>query len=314
MKKFVLIFALAALLLLPGATNAEEMKKDFFCIEHPEYPFCGASSRLKDDEIRDKYHEKNLFDGSKKTGWVVSKTGDGTGEEVWFQVEPGLGELLFINGFTRGDDLYRDNNRIKTLKARLWVAIQKPGRVSEMGALFSARPALPPWTIELKDTPILQVVDIDLDWTSAQKAMEKLIDDTAAFDRCAYILTLTIQEIYPGNQPASTGLTEISWNLHPEYSGPGGLGVLDLRGSWENEKGSPWEYLELEWYPFFQGWTAYIDNEPYDAGEWEIGNGRLKLYSHGKMKQYYFEGWPQNRNRLLLIDDDGEFSTWQHKW
>src|SRR5690554_3101348 len=285
--------------------------REFFCIEFHGYPLCGASSRLEEDNNWRRYHELNLFDGDGSTAWIAGGSSPGIGEEIWFEVEAGLGELHFINGCNNGELTYTDNNRIKVLKARLWAGILEPGRVTEYGVLFTAYPVLPSWAIELEDTPEQQMVKIDLDWEAAEEEMDRAIDAVEAFDSCVYILSLTVQEIYLEVSSGNTGITGISWNLQPEYSGPGGLGILDLRGVWENESGSIWERLVLEWNPFYQGWNAYVDDELYDSGIWEIGNGMLGLYSDGKMEQYYFHGWPLNGNRFVLIDEYNEASIWK---
>jgi len=310
LKKTLVLFLLLFLILFPENSGGQENPEDFFCIDIPGFPLCGASSRLDDEGSQVTFHEINLFSGDMDSAWVVGGTGDGIGEKVWFEIEPGLGELLINNGHTMNESSFADNNRVKTAELQIWVAINKPGMVTEIGALFHGYPATTPFIVELEDAHQKQFLEIETNWEKIKEGMEELLDQVREVARNAYLITIEIKEIYPGKSSGNTGVTEISWNLLPEYAGPGGLGIIDLKGIWENEGGSDWDILELESNPYYQGWTAYLDDAVYDAGIWEIGDGMLRLYSDSKMEQFFFSGFPLGYNQILLIGDEGEISFW----
>jgi len=310
MKKSLVLFLLLFLILFPGNTQGQKNLEEFFCIDIPGFPLCGTSSRLEDEGSQVTFHEINLFSGDMEAAWVVGGAGDGIGEKVWFEIEPGIGELLINNGHTMNESSFADNNRVKTAELQIWAAINRPGMVSEIGSLFYGFPATTPFIVELEDSPHTQFLEIETNWKKIKEIMEELLEQDGEVARNAYLITLEIKDIYPGDNSGNTGITEISWNLLPEYAGPGGLGIMDLRGVWANESGSPWEYLELDWNPYYQGWTAYVEGSLYDAGIWEIGDGMLRLYSDSKMEQFFFSGFPLGYNQLLLIGDAGQISFW----
>ena len=311
MKKLVLFLFILLLFNAPAlGLDRYDPWEEFILTDHPR---CGASSWLQEEEGDLTYHALNLFDQDTRTAWVVGEKQAESGGKIWVEVEPGLKELLIRNGYSLPGLPYRANNRIKKAELQLWVALQKPGMISEKSAHFNALPALEPWMIQLEDTPQKQIIPLDRDWKKLQQEMDRFLSRAGAAVDYAWIMSLEIKAIYPGIEGNNTGLTSLSWNLLPQYTGPGGLGILDLRGYWENEKGSPWERLQLEWYPFYQGWTTWVQGEPYDQGVWEISRGRLKLYSHSKKEQFFFTGWPLEAGHLLLIEDRGEFSWWKRK-
>lgn len=311
MKKFLIPTLIFLIFLVPGTIQGGNNLEEFFCIDFLGYPLAGSSGR---QEARGKlplHHEVNIFSEDPSRAWVAGKPGNGIGEKIWFEIEPGIRELLIINGHTMESSSFEANNRVKTAELQIWAAIYKPGMASEIGRLFHGYPASKAFKIELEDTSRKQIIEIEENWDDVKNAMDELLDRVKEVSGYAYLMTLEIREIYPGTESGNTGISEISWNLLPEYAGPGGLGIMDLRGKWENEKGSPWESLELEWYPYYQGWTAYTDGNPYDAGTWEIGNGKISLYSDSKRGQFFFYGWPLGPDRIILIDQSGQASTWK---
>jgi len=310
MKKTLVFFLCFLIIILPLNSRGKENLEEFFCIDLTDFPLCGTTSRLEDNGSWLTFHEINLFSGDMDKAWVVGEPGDGIGEKIWFEIDLGIKELLVINGHRMLNSSYEDNNRVKTAELQIWAAINKPGMVTEIGGLFYGIPASPPFQVELEDCHEIQYIKIEQNWEQVKKAMDDLLEKVGEVLRYAYLITLEIKDIFPGDKKGNTGITEISWNLLPEYAGPGGLGIFDLRGVWKNQEGSKWDSLELEWYPYYQGWTSYIDGEIYDAGTWEIGEGMLMLYSDSKQEQFFFSGFPLGYNLLLLIGEEGQMSFW----
>ncbi|MCX7787833.1 MAG: hypothetical protein N2442_09060 [Spirochaetes bacterium] len=293
--------------------TAEEESRELVCIDLKGVPLCGASSYLKEGEDWSKYHMKNLFDGTKDTAWVEGAEGDGIGEEVWFEIEPGLKELVLVNGYAKNQNLFLRNNRVKKLELRIWVGVQEPGKITELGPVFKAVPASSPWFFELKDTSEVQSIPISIAWDRVEQKMESLLASVQAMDRASYFLILTIRGVYKGTHYPDTCLADIAWKLDPNYSGPEGLGKLDIRGSWTVEKGSPWESIQIEWMPpSYQQWSSYLHGRLFDAGTWNLGKGEFAVWSNAKNgEEFVFTRARKENEKLFLQAQDGTLHVWQ---
>lgn len=312
MKRFLsFVFVVGLLLSGCNAAAVTDDHQEIFFLDLHGYPLCGATSQWEAEVDWQRYHVKNLFDDELSTAWMEGVRGDGTGERVWFEVEPGVMELVLINGYAKNEQLFSRYNRVHELEIQLWIGGNKPGRVTEYGILFHARPISQPWVIELEDTWKPQVFPIEIHWEEAQAIMEKEIDTAETRESWLYFFTLTIKDVYAGTHHNHTAMTGVSWNLKPAYAGPGGLGRLDIEGSWDNVYGSDWQRLSFQWYPFYQGWRAFVEEEVYDAGVWYMGDGVLTLVSDSKEKEYVFIGWPLDTNRILLLDEKGAMQIWE---
>ena len=266
-------------------------------------PRTAATSRLEEGEDWLKYDPSMAFDGSADTAWVEGVEGDGVGEELWFEVEEGLDRISIVNGFARSQNLFLLNNRVKVLEVRLWAGVNAPGMVTEIAAVYKSCPASAAFTIDLKDTREAQSFQLAIDWKSADAAMEVVVDSVEGLDRCAYILCMTIKEVYRGSKYRDTCISEVAWTVSPEYAGPGGLHRLDMEGSWSTEDSPDWDRLELVWFPFSRMWTVFANETPFDAGSWTLGGGKLVLSSDGTGRVYVGAVTPDGR--LVLTEDTG---------
>ncbi len=292
---------------------AEEESRQLVCTDLRGVPLCGATSYLQEGDDWGKYHMKNLFDRNRDTAWVESAEGDGIGEEVWFEIEPGIGELILVNGYAKNRDLFLRNNRVKTLSLRIWVGVQEPGQITEIGPVFKAVPAGPSFTAELKDSPEPQSIPMQMNWDLADQKLETLCNSVDAIDRASYFLVLTLKEVYRGTHYRDTCIAEVSWKLDPAHSGPSGIGKLDIQGEWEVEKGSLWESIQIEWLPpAYQQWSSYLHGQLFDSGSWVLEKGVLKLHSEGGSgEEFVFTRARRENGRLLLEEQDGTIHVWK---
>ncbi|GEM_PF-1048193 len=293
--------------------TAEDQSREIVCIDLKGVPLCGASSFLQEGEDWGKYHMKNLFDGTKDTAWVEGAKEDGIGEEVWFEIEPGLKELILVNGYAKNQTLFLRNNRVKKLDLRVWVGVQEPGKITEIGPVFKVIPVDKAWSFELKDSAEPQSLPIKMNWDLVDEKLETLSNSVNAVDRACYFLFLTLREVFRGTHYRDTCIAELSWKLGPDHEGPSGIGKLDIRGDWVVEKGSPWESIQIEWLPpTYQQWSSFLHGQLFDAGTWHLGKGVFSIWSNAKNgDEFVFTRARKERGKLILEEQDGTIHIWQ---
>lgn len=134
------------------------------------------------------YSVKNLFDHKPGTAWVEGKPDDGIGEWVSFKFDKQAwedqayafaGVIYIVNGYAKSPALFRENNRIKTL------------RVSYNGRVLC--------DLTLTDTMQLQTFRIQ-----QLRPAGCRLGDTLRFE---------IREVYRGTKYRDTCLTELSGAL-----------------------------------------------------------------------------------------------------
>jgi len=134
------------------------------------------------------YSADNLLDGDLDTAWVEGAVGYGEGE--WLEIEfkswynRGIG---IINGYTKTQETYYKNSRIKKLKIELF---QEDGRIIQ----------------QIKDLP-------DRDYRTLNKSAFWSFVDKLDYDSSAALHTtkirLTIMEVYPGTDYQDTCISEV---------------------------------------------------------------------------------------------------------
>jgi len=81
----------------------------------PFFNIVSASSELK--EVGYNHETKNVIDNNKTTAWVEGSADDGIGE--WIKLEndstQNISGIKIINGYTKGNDLYYQNNRVSKI-------------------------------------------------------------------------------------------------------------------------------------------------------------------------------------------------------
>ncbi len=288
--------------------------ENFLCTDLSGFPYCGASSYLQEsaDDWR-KYHIINLFDQNKDTAWVEGASGDGIGEKVWFEIEPGMQELIILNGYAKNRNLFLLNNRVQKLDLQVWGGVNHSGSVTEMGTIFTAVPLSPVVPVNLQDTPERQSIPLTLNWKELEQKMDSFLSQENDINTYCYFLVLTIRTVYRGSKYRDTCIAEISYKRNPQYVGPNDLRVKDICGSWIVEEGSLWESIVLEApSPFQKNWSSFLNGQSFDAGTWELGNGILKLVSEGGSDESYtFIRAKLQDGKLYLEDDTGARHVWQ---
>jgi hypothetical protein len=197
------------------------------------------------EQIRGKrvcYPPEQLFDGDPGTCWVEAAAGDGIGEWVMFVVNRPVQALQLVNGFARSPALYRNNNRIKSLKLSFVVGFTAPGLVSELDYYLYFLTDLKQVELVLEDTLEPQPLDFPISYEEHEKlvwdALQEFYDAYPFFMReiekdlgvgpnigkeqlrqlqeeifAAFgmsCLRLEILEVYPGTRYQDTCLSEIS--------------------------------------------------------------------------------------------------------
>ncbi len=90
---------------------------------------CSASSTLSTSD-GNTYYASNAFDGNKNTCWTEGLEGSGIGEyiSVEFSDPITIDKIGILNGYTKTQKLYGENNRVKELKL---VFITESGRIQK---------------------------------------------------------------------------------------------------------------------------------------------------------------------------------------
>jgi hypothetical protein len=149
-----------------------------------------ASSILKANVInKNEYKLKNLFDDNLSTAWCEGAKGHGEGEwiEINFKNNVVISAIGIINGYTKSDDLYKTNNRIKKIKLDIESVEAEPK--SE--------------TIELKQKQFN-----DLNKNSRAPFINWLADYGDGFGSVKKV-RLTILEVFPGTKYDDSCISEL---------------------------------------------------------------------------------------------------------
>lgn len=277
------------------------------------FPMIGASSRLQDPRERISYHEYNLFDRSIDTAWVEGVEGQGTGERVWFSVEPHIDALQIINGYAQTATLHAFNSRVRELKLSLWATASHEMMINEIGPVAEGILVQDLGILTLLDTRTMQTLPLSIDWGLAERALRSFVETLPlpphGFDLYpGYLIVCEIVSVYPGSRYQDTCIAEISWTVKPEQAGPGGIRRSDLGGQWVSSVGTPRKSIIFNWGPFAGDQEYYIhgpDSELLDTGSWSLGPGGLIMESDGRGM---IQQWPSVRisSDSLILSGDGK--------
>jgi hypothetical protein len=305
-------FALAAILAALPLAAQEEVLFDRLGVELvSQAPF------LEDPKAPGRYGPRNLFDGKPESSWAIGNGGPGT--VIFVGIPSGAKELRLVNGYAASKELFAKNNRVRRLKASLWLGYSFPGRVTELGRLFSLYGLGLDGSLALADTIEAQAIALGIDWDRADEAAgkaEKRFEADSlglpAFEREAYakgtikeyILKLEIVEIFKGSKWNDTCLSELSFSPEPRSIPT----ASELVGFWTNLRGADFEELELQ----EDGSAyAYAGARPWASGTWRIEEGCLKVAWEGIPEdtiygERFFDGWI-----LTLVSTSGAVEVYE---
>ena len=168
------------------------------------------------------YGMHNLFDDNLQTCWAEGAEGPGLGESLYLNIEEGTRFVNIANGYQKSPDLFKANNRIKTLKAFMYIGINLPGEVTELFTMYHTRMFPASGMLSLNDTPGFQQVTLPFDWGSLRKFKKqataefingKNIVDGDSKPDVRYILQLRITDVYHGDKYNDTCISEISTEM-----------------------------------------------------------------------------------------------------
>jgi hypothetical protein len=193
-----------------------------------------------------KYGGYNLFDRDPATAWVEGMEGDGVGEAFTIGIGEELKENMYIlNGYQKSGELFKQNNRIKTLRLSLYIGFMIPGDVTEIYAYFYVVPFGEPKEIQLDDSFGLLTIPLPFDIAGAEEFKEnqrevfeedfktriEAIQQVAGSDemktKVQYFLKCEILEIYKGSKYDDTCLSDI-WTGSGEEAQPSGIAVDEV--------------------------------------------------------------------------------------
>lgn len=140
-------FAKARLAELGTDTAALDQSSDRKAVSHSALPQGGRDCTWLDDvelcassvlssQGKNSYRTGNLIDDNRATAWVEGKKGDGIGE--WLVIDFGVATtadaIELRNGYTKNDDIYRKNNRVRDIEIVTSVGQRRRFSLSDTGA------------------------------------------------------------------------------------------------------------------------------------------------------------------------------------
>ena len=147
-----------------------------------------ASSTLQSDKDPGRYGPANLLDGRLDTAWCEGVDGDGVGQSITLDLQNvAVSSVGLANGYVKSDGIYKGNNRIKTVKM---VLLDENGERHEE-------------TVELPQREFGQYIP------GAEASIIDWLMDYGDGYFTGTSLTLTIEEVYPGNKYRDTCISEI---------------------------------------------------------------------------------------------------------
>jgi hypothetical protein len=183
------------------------------------------SSELEDPGVYDfgRYGAHNLFDNDHCTCWAEGITGDGVGEFVYFEIEKGINRIWIVNGYGKSKDLFNKNNRVKKLKANVYVGINKSGDATELGLYFQSVKLEDEAELSLDDKMEEQAITFPFDWSKIRALRTKALKDYMVRYgegeegrriekkdlEVVYLLWLEIVEVYKGSKCDDCCVSEI---------------------------------------------------------------------------------------------------------
>ncbi len=185
------------------------------------------SSELEDPGAYDfgEYGAHNLFDDDPATCWAEGTSGDGIGEFIFFKISGGIDRIIIMNGYGKSKDIFEKNNRVKALKASLYVGINRPADATELGLYFQSVKFEEEAELQVDDTMSKQSIHFPFDWSKIRKLRSRAMDEyldmhgkelaEQRIDKedltVSYILWLEIEDIYKGSTYDDCCISGIGW-------------------------------------------------------------------------------------------------------
>ena len=145
-------------------------------------------------QLQGNYSVDNLLDFNFETAWVEGKPDSGDGESITFELNDyKLTAIGIINGYTKNEETYLANNRIKKLRIEKQVVDYKD----------STKTRIDISEIELEDKPYVKIQKKSFD------NMVSIIADYGDGWEKVRKVTLTILEVYKGNKFNDTCISEV---------------------------------------------------------------------------------------------------------
>lgn len=145
-------------------------------------------------EVSSDYTAKNMFDLDFNTTWAVRDNGNSIGEKIEIELDKyHLGAICFLNGYTKNEAVYTENNRIKKLR----LEIEYVDFNDSTKSIIESR------EISIKDIPFSSISKNNFG------NMLSIIEDFGDGYLQIKKITLTILEVYKGTKYSDTCISEI---------------------------------------------------------------------------------------------------------
>jgi hypothetical protein len=220
MNKLTLKTIAFLLILIPHSIIAQEWEEIALFDSNGYY--LRATSELNDpnqgdERFNSRYSVLNVVDGNYATAWVEGANGNGVGEAIYISLPQNFSTITLHSGYGKSLALFKQNNRVKSLKATLYVGINPMGYVTEIAYIFKTQPFTSSFEIELADLDTLQTFRIPILANELKRFSEQVKDRyfekySEPIYQMAYILKLEIADVYQGTKNNDTCISEIFFN------------------------------------------------------------------------------------------------------
>ncbi len=177
--------------------------------QHPDYRFTTASSALKSTS-ENTYGDRNISDLSYQTAWIEGVAGDGIGEYIAFNFQPGhprITTVIIANGYIKTKEAWKNNSRVKQLK--MYVN-DKPFAILDLKDVYADQIFKIP-TIGYKIT-----YGLNNDGTTWWRYKDENGKDVKSYHENSELqpdsIKFEILSVYKGDKYKDTAITEIYFN------------------------------------------------------------------------------------------------------
>lgn len=178
--------------------------------------FWSSSSELEQDIYKDfgKYGSINVSDSDPATCWAEGSESDGIGEYLLTVIPENITKLRIRNGYQKSENIFKANNRPKTIEFTILASYELSGYVTETHTGFCISEPLYTSTVTLKDQFGYQDVNTGIHWPDIY---EQLSHDNT-FNKDRFVLKIKILDIYKGSKWDDTCISDINIIPSPYFN------------------------------------------------------------------------------------------------
>jgi hypothetical protein len=148
---FRVLFSMALAAVIAAPLSAQPKPKEECAVQNGQYAetqFCVSSTLAPQGE--NKYGPENFVEADEKKAWCEGVVGYGIGESVTIRFKPAvrLQEFSFANGYSKTEETFKNNSRVKQLRIQTsdgFATVVTVPDTAEGHTIKLPRPVKPQW-------------------------------------------------------------------------------------------------------------------------------------------------------------------------